>query len=151
MIKIKWLLLVVSGIAVIGLAIYTVRSLREAAEETEASHRVLQAEINCNGQVENATDIVRQLDKDKDVPKKITVSKTHYNHKLNTCLVDVTRTEFGEGAKSTELVIDPTAKKALLWSIAGHGEDRTRVCFDGNAMPMDCGKADERHDAYLGE
>ena len=151
MTKLKWILLGASVMVVIALGFVVVRSLGEAAAETEASHRVLQAENDCTGQRDKAADIVRELDTENAVPRRIIASNAHYNQKLQLCLIEVTRTEFGDGEKSTDLLIDPASKKALLWSMKGHGEDTSRECFDEDVKPIDCSSADARWHSYIGQ
>jgi len=142
-------LFTVTGILVIVVAAYLIHNLRETAAANEETHRQVLAELACNAQVEDATEIVKDLLKDRTLPARITETKPHYNKALKVCIVQVSRREFGEGKESNTMLIDPKKRSALLWAVTSGPSDNERHCFSADAMPLDCAQADSRLKTYM--
>jgi len=145
----KILLFTITGIIVVALATYLVRDLRATAAANEQAHRHVLAELECNAKVEDATDIVKELLKERTLPARITETKPHYNKVLDVCIVQVSRREFGEGKESNTMLIDPKKHAALLWTVTSGPNDTERRCFSADATPLDCSQADSRLNNYM--
>jgi hypothetical protein len=138
-----------AGVVFLGLACFTFFWLRQAAAETEASHKALEAESNCAFQVDKAKEIVQDLDRSRGTETRVVETKYHYNQILHSCLVEVSSYQHESSGVTMKTLIDPGAVSAVLWSITGSPEAPERRCFGADSMPLDCAKADQRWSAYM--
>jgi hypothetical protein len=148
----KIFILIGTGLVVFAIAaFFVVRSIHATAAASEPQHQAVQGEVHCNAQIELATEIAKELEKDRTLPKRVVTTTPHYNKTRKICVVDVAVEEYGEGKQATSILIDPKGKAALLVAVTPSEPNSQRHCFGADAMPLACTDADARWKAYMSQ
>jgi hypothetical protein len=147
----KPIFLIGSAILFLAIASFLFLYVRKAVVEADSARGSALAETDCAAQVPGAVDLVAKKDGLEGTHSRVTETANHYNQLLHQCYVEVTTYEHGDTSAYVKTLVSLKEHSAVLWSVRGISNPKTRQCFGADALPLDCATADKRWTAFMAE
>jgi len=118
--------------------------LSRIAAETERTRQRAQAESDCANQVPAMVNLVQAKDSMQGARIQVTATESHFNRRLQQCLVEVKTFEHGATPIYVKSLVNAAQRSMVFWTLAGDDRASVRNCFNAEARQVDCGEVDNQ-------